>query len=199
MNDPIPGQPALPGYRFDDGRNHWRNPIWLIPSTREPEIRTFRTRLAKPECPRHRPIGAEAAICLARCFWLRSSFWATSSTAMAAGPILPLRLRRHRRHRASLQHRLRLPRPPRQRRIRHQKRPARAGLFTMAEMQPITYGSAWQRWPGQIRARLPTWSDGRGRCGRGLPTIRRIPSEPPVRGSFHRHCSQEYARPERGP
>ena len=129
MNDPITGQLALPGYRFDDGRNHWRNPIWLIPSTREPEIRTFRTRLAKPECRRHRPIAAEAAICLARCFWLRSSFWATSSTAMAAEPILPLHLRRHRRHRASLQRRLRLPRPTRQRKIRHQKKARTRGPF----------------------------------------------------------------------
>lgn len=121
-------QLLLPNCHLDDGRDHWRNPLWLIPLIRETVIparrliHASRTRLANPECRHLRPHAAEAAICSARCFWQRSLSSLTSSIGMAMERILRLRLPRHPRRKASLQHRLQL-RLTRQRRIKHVKGP----------------------------------------------------------------------------
>ncbi len=130
MNDRNARSTVASNYHFDNGRDHWRNPLWLIPLIHETPIRGLQTRPANRECRHPHQTAAEAVICWALCFWLRSSFSVISFTGMAAEPTAPPHPRRHRQRRASPQHRLQ----PRQHKIKYRKRPARAGLFTITEM-----------------------------------------------------------------
>lgn len=112
----VVSQLSLPNCHLNDGREHWRNPLWSIPLIHETMIPAphptlaFRTRLANLECRHLHQHAAGAAICSARCFWQRSLSLVTSSIGTIVEPIPPLHLRRHQRHKASLQHRLQLHR-----------------------------------------------------------------------------------------
>ena len=50
----------------------------------------------------------------------------------------------------------------------------------------IKRGSSACRRPSPLPSPLPTWSDARGRCGRGLPPSRRTPSARSIRRSARR-------------
>ncbi len=63
MNDRNARSTVASNYHFDNGRDHWRNPLWLIPLIHETPIRGLQTRPANRECrhptkPRRKRLSA---------------------------------------------------------------------------------------------------------------------------------------------